>query len=124
MVIARMADASLKIKALTATAAGLLVSLAIERSRPGLLLVGGILVLGLAVLDAYYLALERSLRMTSSALPDSVSDANLDWQKLFTIEFPPRASPPREVVASLAAPATAIFYLLLIGLVLLGWALA
>jgi len=121
VVIARMADASLKIKALTATAAGLLVSLAVERSQAGLLLVAGVLVLGLAILDAYYLALERGLRASSEALPDLLSQ-DCAWQKLFRIELP--ACSPKEVAASLGAPATAVFYLLLIGLLLLGWALA
>lgn len=122
-VIARMAEASLKVKALTATTVGVLVPLAVERPRAELLLIAAILVLGLAALDAHYLALERGLRATSDRLPDSVARDEGAWRLLFTIDLPRHPSSLREVAASLAAPATAAFYLLLTALLLLGWAL-
>jgi hypothetical protein len=120
-VIARMADSSLKIKALAATAEGVLVSLAAERGRAGLLLIALVLLVGLALLDAYYLSVERSLREASECFAQA--DPEHDWSALLTISLPEHPASFKELTQSLASPATSVFYALIGSLLLLGWAL-
>jgi hypothetical protein len=123
-VVARMAESSLKIKALTATAAGVLVPVAVERGRAGLLLVGVVLVVGLALLDAYYLSLERGVRSEADTLVHRLSVGEADWRDLFFISLPPSPTSPRELAKSLVSPATLLFYLLIAALLAVGCALS
>jgi hypothetical protein len=120
-IIARMAESSLKVKALTATAVGVLVPIAVERSRTGLLAIALLLVAGLALLDAYYLSLERGLRTVSDTMVRDVTSGSTDLAALYTIDVPSSAG--RELGRSLIAPATLMFYLLIVALLALGWIL-
>jgi hypothetical protein len=123
-VIARMADSSLKIKSLTATAVGVLVPVAAGRKEPALLLVAALLVLGLAFLDAYYLSVERAVRAEADSLVARIARDEADWRELFVISMPVHPTAATEVWTSLTSPATLLFYVLIAGLLVLGWVLA
>ena len=123
-VIARMADSSLRIKALAATAVGALVTLAVQQRRAGLLLVAVLLVVALALLDAYYLAIERGLREESAKLVEAVVAGSAGTIDLFTVRQPEGGPSACETLRSLSAPATAAFYAVAGAVLALGWALS
>lgn len=123
-VIARMADSSLRIKALAATLVGALVTLAIQQRRADLLLVAVLLLVGLALLDAYYLAIERGLRDESAKLVEAAAAGSVTFTDLFTIQQPGDGPSVVDTLRSLAAPATALFYVGIVGLLVLGWVLS
>jgi hypothetical protein len=117
-IIARLADSSLRIKALTATAQAALVSVAISRGEPNLLWVAALLLLALGGLDAYYLSLERSFRAASRDLINTYDPLTADWQAMFTIDGDVTAR--RDFWCSLVAPATVVFYLPIAALLVAG----
>lgn len=119
-----MAESSLKVKSLAATAVGALVTLAVQQPRAALLLVAVLLTLGLALLDAYYLAIERGLREESAKLIEAVAAGSVGMMDLFAIQQPAGGPSAAETLRSLAAPATAVFYALIGALLALGWALS
>lgn len=123
-VIARMAESSLKVKALAATAVGALVTLAVQQPRAALLLVAVLLTLGLALLDAYYLAIERGLREESAKLVEAVAAGSAGMMDLYTIQQREGGPSVAETLRSLAAPATAVFYAVIGALLGLGWLLS
>ena len=105
-VVARMADSSLEIKNLAATAEGVLVSLA-ERGPAGLLLIALVLLVGLALLDAYFSSAERSLREASERFARAYPEH--DWPALYTISLPEHPASLKDLAQSLASPGTLTF---------------
>lgn len=120
MVIARLADASLRIKALAATAVSVLVGLvAAQAGRDDLLLVALVLLVALGLLDGYYLAVERKLRGVSADLVRQALAGRADAAELFTIATPEIAA--KDLASAVLSPAS-LFYLAVGGLLVVGWA--
>ncbi|MCP9491936.1 MAG: hypothetical protein MSC31_18985 [Solirubrobacteraceae bacterium MAG38_C4-C5] len=115
-----MADSSLKIKALAATAVAVLVTIAVEQEEASSLLVALVLLIGFATLDAYYLSLERGFRDASEDLVLSVARGNVNWVSMFNVERAAGSSGLRAVASAFASPATAVFYMVIGLLLVLG----
>ncbi|MCP3785309.1 hypothetical protein NLX85_18270 [Micromonospora sp. A3M-1-15] len=100
-VIARLSSQSTAVKAWCVTVTAALLSFAATATTPGLALIAVYVVIAFAVLDAYYLSLERAYRR----LYQHAVDEDVDTWSLTT------GSPrPREVLAALRSPAVSLLY--------------
>ena len=110
-IVSRLAGSSAQVKTWCATVLAALVAVAVGGRRPVLLLVGAVLLVAFAFLDAYYLSLERGFRSSSERLVQRVAAGGLDdWTALLAVEVPEGGARWRTVAGCASSLAIWPFY--------------
>jgi hypothetical protein len=113
-IVGRLATAAAQVKTWCVTDVAGLVAIAVGQQRPGLVLVGLVVLIPFAYLDAYYLAMERSFRRSSQELAKRVADERLDdWTELVQVEAPGGGGTWSSIVGCARSAAIWPFYLAL-----------
>lgn len=106
--IGRMAGFSANAKTFTLTIGAALIAVAFDKDLPILFYAGFCITVVFALLDAYYLALEKSFR-------DLYSDiSSRDWTQAFNFAIRPRATNFLHVSTAMASASVWGFYLVLL----------
>src|SRR2546430_1281001 len=93
----------------------------VDRRQPAFLILAGVPILMFAVLDAYYLALEKVFRGTYTAVVQKVADGAATMADLFAIEPGADAGKKiREILPAMGSFAIWPFYGFLVALMLLA----
>ncbi|CAN0585776.1 unnamed protein product, partial [Laminaria digitata] len=115
--ISRLASHSFLLKGWSVTLASGVLALAVQQKQAALALCGLPAVVALAILDAYYLSLERRFRSLYNSVrssSDTPSDLSMDIPKLQT---------PREVASAVQSLPTWLLHGVLAAQLLAGYAL-
>jgi hypothetical protein len=119
--VGRLASASAQVKTWCVTVVAGLVAVAVGQHRSALVLLGLVVLIPFAYLDAYYLALERGFRRSSRDLVERVAGDHLDdWTKLVTVEAPGAHEGWRTIVSCARSTGIWPFYLALAVLLAAG----